>query len=102
VKITSEDLVGRRVRKTLHYPARGDFLPAVSYTYEGRIARVRDVAADIRQAGRYPDFEARRHEGEFHVTLADVTVTQNPASPFAHEPRPEVVLLGHEDGWELA
>lgn len=95
MQIIDDKYLGKRVRKTIHYPERSVFCPAVSYTYDGIVEKVRDVEADALAA------QARRYHGEFHVTLRDVTVSPNPETPLRRtEHKASVVLLGHEFGWE--
>lgn len=100
MKITDESMVGKRVRATIHYPRRGVFCPKIMWVYEGTVAHVRDIAADIRASGLYSDHEARAYQGEYHVTLRDVTSISDPETRTGIG-LSSVVLLGHSDIWEL-
>lgn len=91
---------GQRVRVAIHYPRRGVFCPAVTWTYEGVVDRVISLEENARQNGS--GWQASRYRGEYHVRLADATMTPDPATPLRRpEHRDVVTLTGDAGRWEV-
>lgn len=90
--------VGQRVRKTVHYPDRGAFCPAVSWTWEGTVHRLLDLEENAKAQGA--GWHARQFRGEYYVYLRDVTLTPDPQTPLRRPTHEDEVVLVGDGPWE--